>query len=77
MLSDDDFDLFVNLALQLAVLLLEDLDGNLRFAFCHMKIGDEKAVLVDEEPRTQPAGRPHLHHGRAQFGGQFAHACAL
>ena len=74
LIEGDDADFLVGLALQLAVLLIKDFDRDLRFAFDDVEIGDEEAVAIDEEARTQGPRGAHLDDGRAEGLDQFAHA---
>lgn len=68
----DNPHLFVGLALQLPVPLMINLDGDLRFTFDDMEVGDQKTVAVDEESRAQGAGGAHLHHGLAELVDEVA-----
>jgi hypothetical protein len=49
LINGDDFNLFISLAIKLAVFLVINLHGNFRFAFNYMEIGDQITICVDEE----------------------------
>ena len=68
-----DANLLVGASFELAVFLVINFDGNLRLAFDDVEVGDEKAVFVEEEPRTKPAGRADLNHGLAELIDEIAH----
>ena len=68
-----DAHLFVADAVQHAVLLMIDLDGNLSLTFDDVEIGHEKAVLVDDEAGAEPAGSADLDHRFADLIDKVPH----
>ena len=61
LVDGNDLDLFVNLAVKVAVGLTVDFHGNLRLALNDVKIGDEKTVGIDEKARAQALRGTDLH----------------